>query len=111
MLTISSGAYPQAIGFDTKAGLIYAQNHQSSLMVFDVKGIKQKEFSLENVKGGRGEQPRQFLVHPTGRQLLVLTDQGGSEVKAKVYAVELTASDGALAKNDNQVPKDSPPML
>jgi hypothetical protein len=65
---VASGAYPRAVGFDPKAGLIYAQNFQNQLIIYDPSGIKIKEFKL-----GPGGDVKQFLVHPEGRKLLVLT--------------------------------------
>jgi hypothetical protein len=65
--TVESGAYPQAAGFDTKAGLVYAQNYDSSLIVFTANGIKLKEYKF----GRGGRDVRQFLVHPDGGKLIV----------------------------------------
>jgi S1-C subfamily serine protease len=76
--TLEQGAYPLAVGFDPKAGLIYTQNHQFELIVFTDKGIKLKEYSL------RCGEPKQYLVHPAGRKLLLLTAN-------KLLQVELEA--------------------
>jgi S1-C subfamily serine protease len=65
---IHQGAYPVAVGFDAKAGLVYTQNHERQLIVFTNKGIKLKEYQLYC-----GE-PRQYLVHPQGRKVLMLTN-------------------------------------
>ena len=78
-LTLSSGAYPSAVGFDKSAGLFYAQNAKSQLIVFDKDANKLKEYDLT---GGRFKQVRQFLVHPDGRKLLV-------HVEETIYAVEV----------------------
>ncbi len=69
-ITITSGSYPETLGFDLKGGLIYAQNHDFPLLVFLPTGVKQKESKL-GVRGN--DSTRQFLVHPDGRQVLVLT--------------------------------------
>jgi len=82
-ITVQSGAYPQTLGFDMKAGLIYAQNHQFPLIVFLPTGLKQRESKL----GFRGSPSvKQFLVYPEGRKLLVLTE-------ANLALVELPRDD------------------
>jgi S1-C subfamily serine protease len=75
--TLAQGPYPMAVGFDPKAGLVYGQNLDHQLIVFGGAGVKLKEYQLNN-----GREVRQFLVHPAGRKLLVLTD-------AKLSYVEL----------------------
>jgi predicted Zn finger-like uncharacterized protein len=75
--TINSGAYPRTVGFDPKAGLVYAQGDKT-FMVFTTTGIKQKEVDLTS----RGDEPRQFLAHPDGHKLFVLTG-------SKMYWVQL----------------------
>jgi S1-C subfamily serine protease len=70
VLTIPAGAHPKAVGFDFKSGLIYAQNNESPFIVYDTKGNKLKEASLEKGRVGVS-QSRQFLVHPRSRQVLV----------------------------------------
>ena len=94
VLTIAAGAHPKAVGFDFKSGLIYTQNNQSPFIIYDAKGSKLKETPLEKGRVG-GPQPRQFLVHPKGRQVLVLTDSGdGDNPESKIFAVELPAEIG-----------------
>jgi hypothetical protein len=77
--TLEQGPNPQAVGFDLKAGRIYAQNNEHELMVFTLHGIKKKEYTL-------GKKPAesvvQYLVHPAGGRLVMLTRQA-------MYAVEL----------------------
>jgi hypothetical protein len=89
LLRLKSGAYPMAVGFDTRAGLLYAQNHDSQLIVFDSQGIKLKEYNLN--KGGGGSSTRQFLVHPGGRKLLVMGEGGDGARPAQLWYVELPA--------------------
>ena len=72
---LKSGAYPVAIGFDPKAKLVYAQNHEKQLIVFTADGIKGKEYDLGT--GGT----RQLLVHPDGRKLIVFADKKISYVE------------------------------
>lgn len=67
--SLASGAYPRLVGFDPRAGLAYAQNHDSTLIVFTTKGVKQQEYRL----GLSREDPMQFLAHPEGKKLFVLT--------------------------------------
>jgi predicted Zn finger-like uncharacterized protein len=71
-LTLGSGAYPRAVGFDQTAGLIYGQDLQHQLVVFSPAGIKLQELQL----GSTASQVQQILVHPAGRKLLVLTTDG-----------------------------------
>lgn len=70
ILEVRSGAYPQCIAFDAKNGLIYAQNHDNSLMVFSDTAIEKHQFSFRvgRIKGG---SPRQFALHPEGRKVLL----------------------------------------
>jgi S1-C subfamily serine protease len=79
-IMVSSGAYPRAMGFDPIAGLIYTQNHDKQLLIYDPSGVRLKEFTL----GPTGDV-KQFLVHPDGRKVLVLTDR-------KLYFVRVGAS-------------------
>jgi hypothetical protein len=71
-LTLGSGAFPRAVGFDPAAGLIYGQDMQHQLVVFSPAGIKLQELQL----GTTASQVQQILVHPAGRKLLVLTTDG-----------------------------------
>ena len=66
-LTIQTGAYPQVFGFDPKGGYLYGQG-EKQLMIFDAEGVKRKEAQMDS------PGVRQFLVHPRGRRLLLLTD-------------------------------------
>lgn len=84
ILELKTGAYPRAIGFDTKAGLIFAQNFQDQLILLDREGSKLKSYQL----GERGE-PYQFLPHPDGWKLLVFVPGGLLGRAATVYAVEI----------------------
>jgi S1-C subfamily serine protease len=63
---LNQGAFPLAVGFDAKAGLVYTQNIQNQLIVFNDKGMKLKEYRLDC------GNPRQYLVHPDGRKVLIL---------------------------------------
>ena len=67
-VTLKSGPYPSAVGFDPAAGLFYAQNSDKQLIVFDKAGNKLKEYALTDRLGG----VQQFLVHPAGGKLQVL---------------------------------------
>jgi DNA-binding beta-propeller fold protein YncE len=80
-ISLASGAYPRAVGFDPKGGYVYAQNHQHQLIIFNPAGIKLKEQKL-----GQSSDVKQFLVHPEGRKLLVLTDD-------KLYSVQVKPGD------------------
>jgi hypothetical protein len=76
---LQQGAYPQAVGFDPKAGLIYTQNHEFAVIVFTFTGVKKKEFKFP--VGFIGVE--QYLVHPDGKRFLMKTNE-------KVFLVELT---------------------
>lgn len=109
-LTISSGAWPSVVGFDLKSGFIYAQNMEKPLIIFDCKGIKLKEYALDPTPRAR-TTVRQFLVHPNGRQLLVLAD---GDVRGKpgsrIFAVELLAEGmGTQTALESKAPDGSPP--
>jgi hypothetical protein len=68
--TVKSGAYPHVLGFDPVNDLVFAQNHEQQLLVF-ARGEKLAEFT---VSPGQ-EDPKQFVPHPQGGKLLVLTDK------------------------------------
>jgi hypothetical protein len=71
-LTLGSGAYPRAVGFDQAAGLVYGQDFQHQLLIFSPAGVKLQELQL----GSAASQVQQILVHPAGRKVLVLTTDG-----------------------------------
>lgn len=62
------GGYPEVVGFDPVAKLVFAQNADSPFIVCNTGGVKQKEYRLKNVR-----DVRQYLPHPDGRQLLLLS--------------------------------------
>jgi hypothetical protein len=61
------GGYPEVVGFDPAAKLVYAQNADFPLIVCNTGGIKQKEYRLKDVR-----DVRQYLAHPDGGKLLLL---------------------------------------
>jgi hypothetical protein len=67
--TLEQGAYPGVVGFDPEGKRIYAQNFEHPLQVFSATGVKKKEYNFGNAK-----DVRQYLVHPGGNRLLLLTD-------------------------------------
>jgi hypothetical protein len=72
LLTLASGAYPRLVAFDARGELAFAQNHDKQLLVFTLnKGSQRAEFTLT----AAGDEPKQFVPHPTQRKLLVLTDK------------------------------------
>jgi S1-C subfamily serine protease len=85
VVTLEQGAYPTAVGFD-KSGMFYAQNHDHQLIVFDAAGIKLKEHKLTANRGG---MVKQYLVHPEGRKLLILTEDGPRGSESKLWYVEV----------------------
>jgi hypothetical protein len=84
ILELKTGAYPRAVGFDTKAGLIFAQSFQDQLIILDREGSKLKSHRL-----GEGGEPYQFLPHPDGWKVLVFVPGGTFGRAATVYSVEI----------------------
>lgn len=85
LLQLKTGAYPRAVGFDTKAGLIFAQNFQDQLIVLDREGSKLKTFQLSKDRA----EAYLILPHPDGWKLLVLAPEGPFGGAATAYAVEI----------------------
>ena len=79
---LESGAYPHMVGFDPVGGNVFAQNSDHQLIVFTYAGIKKKEYKIDR----RGTDVKQYLAHPSGNKLLLLTEQ-------TLALVELPASD------------------
>lgn len=68
-VTVTPGAYPNAMGFDPKVKLLYAQNFETDLIVYNHGGARLAEFEMDD----RNAQTRGFYPHPDGGKLLVLT--------------------------------------
>jgi hypothetical protein len=68
--TLESGPYPQAVGFDPAAGWVYGQGNGHELILFTATGIKKKEYKIED-----GHSVKQYLPHPGGNKLLLLSDK------------------------------------
>jgi len=68
VITIASGAYPQTLGFDKAAALLYAQKFDMPLMVFTPGGLNEKNYKLGRTRGG---DVHQILPHPSGRKVLI----------------------------------------
>jgi hypothetical protein len=77
---------PEAVGFDPKAGLLYAQDAFHEFVVFTTGGVKKKVYALSGESPGTGPlyevHVAQYLVHPAGYRVMVLT-------ASAVYAVEV----------------------
>jgi hypothetical protein len=69
-LTVRGGPYPRALGFDPKTGYVYSHNLTNQLILFTAKGVKLKEFRL-----GEAGEVKQFVAHPAGGSLLLLTQK------------------------------------
>lgn len=74
--TLEQGAYPSAVGFDPAGKLVYSQNHEYPLITFGETGIKKKEYKMD-----QGRDVLQYLVHPDGRKLLLLSDKNLSWIE------------------------------
>jgi hypothetical protein len=72
--TLATGPFPQAVGFDPAANLVYAQNSKFALITFDLAGAKKSEYALGNTKAV--PEVQQILPHPGGKRLLLLTGAG-----------------------------------
>lgn len=72
------------LGFDPPAGLVYARTPENLLNVFNMDGIRLKEYLPT---GNTGEVTLHFAVHPQGRRVLVTTSK-------QVLLVELPADGG-----------------
>jgi len=104
--TLDADNCTRAVGFDLKAGYTYTQNAGHELIVFSPHGIKKKQYALERPiqvvgpvctrwgvvirpgysrpwqEGDPAGVVQQYLVHPAGNQLVLLTG-------AAVYALEV----------------------
>ena len=80
VIKIEGGAYPRTLGFDKKARLIYAQNHSTALITFSTAGTKRKEYESKEL----GKSTKLFLVHPSGGNLLIMTEEKLSWAKLPV---------------------------
>ena len=87
------------MGFDPKSGLIYAQNGDVPLMLYNFKGLKLREYKL-----GTGGDPKQFAVSPEGGKLLVV--QG-----AQLYHVDVSKALIAAPPNPVAVAPAAPVAL
>jgi hypothetical protein len=70
VMTIESGNSPRLLAFDFPARQIYAQNNQKQLIVYSPAGDKIKDYVFNRDKDATSQK---FLVHPTGRCLMILT--------------------------------------
>jgi tetratricopeptide (TPR) repeat protein len=70
VMTIASGLSPRLLAFDFPARQIYAQNDQKQLIVYSPTGDKIKDYVFNKDKDATAQK---FLVHPSGRSLMILT--------------------------------------
>ena len=70
VIALAGGAYPRCIALDKASKNVYLNNFDDQLMIFTPKGLKQQGYILADDSG----EVRQFLVHPAGGKLLVLTE-------------------------------------
>ncbi len=83
--SINTGEAPGAVGFDPKSGNVFAHSNDKQFMLFRETGFKSREVNLPGADQFSG-QPRQFLTHPAGFQVLVRTEH-------TIYGVELPRDD------------------
>jgi hypothetical protein len=67
---LRQGAYPRVVGFDSRAGLVYAHNSDHALLVFNQHGLLLKKHTVPGVSVS---ELRQILAHPEGRKLLLVS--------------------------------------
>lgn len=70
VVSLESGAYPRALGFDRVGAKIYTQDGGNQLLVFTPTGTKEKTYRLLN---GQNVDTQQFLTYPQGHRVLVAT--------------------------------------
>jgi hypothetical protein len=68
--TLKHDARPGLVGFDPVAQQVYAHSFDAPLVVFSTNGIKKKEYPFR-----AGSILWQYLVHPEGRKLLLLSGE------------------------------------
>jgi WD40 repeat protein len=68
VFTIES-AGTRALGFDPKQGYVYANSGPNQFTISTMKALKLKEVEIKGAGG-----PKQFVAHPEGGSLLLLTD-------------------------------------
>lgn len=63
-----------AVGFDLKAGCVYACDYQHDVMVFTLHGVEKAEYLVGTPASVRTwtEGVRQYLVHPGGKKFVML---------------------------------------
>jgi hypothetical protein len=71
--TLKSGAFPQLVGFDPVSGLVFAQRQGVQFLVFDKSAALLKEYNL-SADQNHGDEARQFVPHPAGRKMLLVTE-------------------------------------
>jgi hypothetical protein len=94
---IESGAYPRAIGFDTRKDRVYAQNHEFDLIVFTTGGMKLQSYRLGKKRTSIGG-PVKFVVHPDGGKFLVATDAGICLVEPAVGSAPVEEPSGPRSR-------------
>jgi hypothetical protein len=73
---LEPGAHPKPVGWDPAGGAIYTGNTGVTLLVMSLTGVKKKEYKIDTA------MQRQYLAHPEGNKLLLLTGE-------KMYFAEL----------------------
>jgi hypothetical protein len=71
-LSLKGGFPAWAVGFDTVAGRILAQDDTSPLIVHDANGNKLKSYRFHR----ENEDASVYLVHPDGRRVIILAQRG-----------------------------------
>ena len=68
------GIWATAVGFDLKAGCVYAPDYQHDVVVFTLHGVKKGEYLVGRLPQVRAwtEGVLQYLVHPDGKKFVML---------------------------------------
>jgi hypothetical protein len=71
VVDFEQGAYPKAVGVDSRAKVIWAHNYETPLAYYKFTGELVKKIKL-----GKGGDVRLLATHPEGSRLLVLKEDG-----------------------------------
>jgi hypothetical protein len=66
-MVLRTGAYPRVVGFDPAAEFIYAQNAETSLLVFDTAGQLRGAYNFTD----RGDETNVLVASPAGWRLFM----------------------------------------
>lgn len=119
---------PKAVGFDPKGRFVYAQDLSHELVLYLASGVRKKDWTLEKpgvswpervnrlgvVVGEAGSRPwqpgdpagnvQQYLVHPAGNWMVLMTTGSIYAIELPVQPVAIAPWKPAAAKPDDKAP-------